>query len=488
MKKRRIEKKTRLKIWAVDAAMLMAVLLVMLAPAAPAPVVGLKVAASTYSTADLEWKDSTNAKGYRVYRSVDGGEMEYIESTPDNKFHDDNLKTGTTYRYAVVSRNGIKNSDLSKKHSIEVIPKLNKPELKIETKNGKIELHISDVEGAISYEISRDNETIGQSTETTFVDEKANADQTHKYKVKAVRYKKNPVYSEYSNTAEAELHAIPNIVFTADADKIEIDWDSSDYYNDYKLYKGDELLSETQDTYYAIEGYNSDEVYDIKLVGFETDSKVQSPTVEKKLKVFEEPMDNEGARKAACEWGVEIANDNSFAYGTGNTAHRTGCYFCGTNSRKKGPGYEKTYCCNPFVHACYAHGAQDPQMLKTCQRGGSIGMDEGDYTHYGVWKNVGKPSISELEMGDVLVSGGHVMMYIGDGELVHAKEEGWGAGTITTDRCSSFYGMVSFVMRYTGTGSGTIYKVREVDDKGNPIKTDDDENKEESEENKDEES
>ena len=107
-------------------------------------------------------------------------------------------------------------------------------------------------------------------------------------------------------------------------------------------------------------------------------------------------------------------------------------------------------------------------------------MESSDYTKYGNWERHSKPgNTDDLQMGDVLVGSHHVTLYIGDGMIVHAAQEGWGADTICVDDVASNYKYCDFVMRYTGTGSGTMYKVREVDEKGQIIKTE--EEKKESE-------
>lgn len=142
---------------------------------------------------------------------------------------------------------------------------------------------------------------------------------------------------------------------------------------------------------------------------------------------------------AAVAWAKEIANDNSFAYGAGKQAHRTGCYFCGTNGRKKPEGYEKTYCCNPFVFAAYAHGAQIDSVLKVCQRGGSAGMEPDEWEEHG-FICVGTASsvpCKDLLPGDVVLSDSsengwfhHVWMVSDNNQYVEASIEGWGANTI----------------------------------------------------------
>ena len=110
-------------------------------------------------------------------------------------------------------------------------------------------------------------------------------------------------------------------------------------------------------------------------------------------------------------------------------------------------------------------------------------MNSGDYTRYGNWENIGKPSYNSLEKGDVFIYEGHVMLFIGDDLIVHAAAEGWGANSIRTDDARVWYDNdIRFVMRYTGTGSGTMYKVKYLDKNGNAIKEPNEKNDEEGEE------
>ena len=174
---------------------------------------------------------------------------------------------------------------------------------------------------------------------------------------------------------------------------------------------------------------------------------------------------------AAAAWAIDIANDNSFAYGTGAAAHHTGCYFCGTNQRKKPSGYEKTYVCLTFVGAAYAHGAQDPDILSACKAGKmTCYSNDENFSKFSCWEKIGscgELSIDDLLPGDVLVQwgrgdngdGSHVCIYTGkqggNYMLAEAAYEGWGADTIR--HCSGAekrlkqYGGNSnnYVMRYT---------------------------------------
>lgn len=171
------------------------------------------------------------------------------------------------------------------------------------------------------------------------------------------------------------------------------------------------------------------------------------------------PALTSGGIQGAIDWAVSIANDDSFAYGTGRTAHRYGCYFCGTNIKKKGKKYEKTYCCNPFVFAAYAHGSGNSSLLRVCQKGSGGGLSADTWTRYGVFTNVGATrnvSFSQLQPGDVVIKKGrHAWMYLGGNELVEAGSEGWGASSISIksdapSRYRSYQKTEGCVIRYTG--------------------------------------
>ena len=174
--------------------------------------------------------------------------------------------------------------------------------------------------------------------------------------------------------------------------------------------------------------------------------------------------------RAAIAWAIKIAEDDSFSYGKKPQTSKVGCYFCGTNQRRKPRGYEKTYVCMTFVHAAYAHGAEDPEMYRDCKSGRNcIGENDSNFRDYSCWKKVGlckNLSMSDLEPGDVIIYyaaddySGHVCMYIGDDKIVDAEgiKDCWGPRSIAVrnnDAAKSLRGAgrfsgKSYVMRYVG--------------------------------------
>ena len=159
--------------------------------------------------------------------------------------------------------------------------------------------------------------------------------------------------------------------------------------------------------------------------------------------------------QGAIKWARMIAEDNSFAYGTGQTAHRAGCYFCGTNygpnKYKKAKGYEKTYCCNTFVFSAYAHGAELPDMLKACKDGRNSAWGE-EWKRYG-FENLGKIDYEDMLPGDVLTSSGHMWMMTDpeNDKYIDATGGTWKDSSIQERTgAKKRYAKAKFVLRYKG--------------------------------------
>ena len=161
---------------------------------------------------------------------------------------------------------------------------------------------------------------------------------------------------------------------------------------------------------------------------------------------------------AACDWARIIANDDSFMYGSDNhnwyhgrdRAKQVGCYFCGTNvsgvkKAKKDSKWDKTYCCNSFVMACYTHGAN---WFNKCLGGSTNPSKCASIICKGqqMFKVIGKnTSYSSLKPGDIMCrykkgNWTHIKIYIGNNQVAHAAGEGWNAKSIRIDNVSGKIG------------------------------------------------
>lgn len=180
--------------------------------------------------------------------------------------------------------------------------------------------------------------------------------------------------------------------------------------------------------------------------------------------------------KAAVNWAIRIANDDSFTYGEKPIANQQGCFFCGNNDRKvtaaikkkmeEPERYEKTYVCLTFVGAAYAHGAGDPEILKACQKRYMTMYETNDnFRKFSCWMKIGACkdlTVNDLQPGDVIIkwsdhndNNGHVCMYIGGNDLVESSGGGWGANSIAVKRDAVAKRLASlssssknYVMRY----------------------------------------
>ncbi len=176
-----------------------------------------------------------------------------------------------------------------------------------------------------------------------------------------------------------------------------------------------------------------------------------------------EVVQSKAAAKVAstsAAWAKKIANDNSFHYGNGLHAHHNGCYFCGTQPKAKKKyvvEWEKTYCCNPFVTAAYAHGGNEPFMLDLCKHGKSYMAPE--FKKCELFANLGHPNQAELKVGDILCASGHVAIYIGSNKIAEActTDDGtpgsakWNSSiTISSLTAKRYKGFKAGVFRYIG--------------------------------------
>lgn len=453
----------------------------------PGKAEGLRGSDKAYDTVLLSWKPSKEAKSYTVYRAEgEEGEFQEVAAVREPSYTDKGVKTGVLYRYTVRVDNGFRKSWEAEETS--VVTKLETPEFSTKsTENGPV-LKAGKVPGATGYLFFRDGKCIRAQALPEYTDSEAEEEVTHRYRAVAFRSqggKKVP--SEKSREDSAKRIRV-NVVLKGNnkikkimmGDRVDIkgtiqsnvdlqtvavgvkDADEKKWIKGFKFKKKDynkknfDLEEADKELSFPdLEKGNYTYVVSVKTAGGK-----EIDLLEDKFEVTFNPA------QAAVDWAIKIANDDSFAYGTGKACHRVGCYFCGTNQKNKPRGYEKTYVCLTFVGAAYAHGAQDPEILAVCQEGKTLPCysSERNFTRFSCWTKVGSCgslSIGDLKPGDVLVnydasnSHGHVCMYAGGDMLVEAITEGWGAGTIAyhsgAARRLSQYGGKSqnFVMRYS---------------------------------------
>ena len=171
--------------------------------------------------------------------------------------------------------------------------------------------------------------------------------------------------------------------------------------------------------------------------------------------------------EGACAWAVNIAADNRFHYGKKPNSQHNGCYFCGTQTLEGGRAktgvndYEFSYCCNPFVHAAFAHGGDEQTMLQICQNGSSYDYKANrGYDTSPLFAKLGKPAMQSLKRGDVICWSNHVVLYLGNGMIVESTggddnvpySESWNNSIRVCALSDSRYATAQRTYRYIGNG------------------------------------
>ena len=463
----------------------------------PQKVAAVNAVASSYDSISIAWKPAANATSYRIYRSdEENGDYEECGEVDQPEFTDNDLDTGTRYWYMIRSYRGDKRSRYSER--VNATPRLEDPKLSGLSTDAGAELTSKEVPGATGYVFYRDGSLYREQPMAILIDGALKEKEKHDYQVVAVRKVGNKkVYSDKSNTIEAgkitvkiTLENATEIGDIFEGSKVEIAGtvksnvtlerievgvmdEKGENWIDKQKYEKKDLDSKTFDLSEADKSLKFGDLkegkYKYRILAYPKGAKTTTVT-DQSFKVESNPA------LAAVEWAVNIANDNSFNYGSGKAAHHAGCYFCGTQKRKKGKyvsnwsaKWDKTYCCNPFVYAAYAHGAKDPATLASCQKGGCGGMRPEDWTGLGSFEYIGtckSVPFSELKPGDIVMSNRkengwshHVWMYVGGNQVVEASRNGWGADSIgVRDNAEHKYNRYrnhggTYVVRYKGPGN-----------------------------------
>ena len=141
----------------------------------------------------LSWKAVSGATKYWIYRSTDGKEFKYFDSTTKTSYTNSGAASGTKYYYrvkavAVVNGKNVASANSSTK---SLLTSLAKPSVSITTSNGKPKLTWKAVTGADKYYVYRSTDGKNFSywdstTKTSYVNSGAKKNTKYYYKVKAV--------------------------------------------------------------------------------------------------------------------------------------------------------------------------------------------------------------------------------------------------------------------------------------------------------------
>ena len=158
----------------------------------------------------LSWKAVSGATKYWIYRSTDGVNFKYWDSTTKTSYTNSGAESGKKYYYrvkAVADVNG-KNIVSANSSTKSLFTSLAKPSVSITTSNGKPKLTWKAVTGADKYYIYRSTDGKNFSywdstTKTTYVNSGAKKNTKYYYKVKAVC-----ASNSYANSAQSSTVSI----------------------------------------------------------------------------------------------------------------------------------------------------------------------------------------------------------------------------------------------------------------------------------------
>ena len=141
----------------------------------------------------LSWKAVTGATKYWIYRSTDGVNFKYFDSTTKTSYTNSGAASGTKYYYRVKAVAYIDGVNVTSANSStkSLMTSLAKPSVSITTSNGKPKLTWKAVTGADKYYIYRSTDGknfsyFDSTTKTTYVNSGAKKNTKYYYKVKAV--------------------------------------------------------------------------------------------------------------------------------------------------------------------------------------------------------------------------------------------------------------------------------------------------------------
>ena len=155
----------------------------------------------------LSWKAASGAMKYWIYRSTDGVNFKYYDSTTKTSYTNSGAASGTKYYYrvkAVAVVNG-KNVTSANSSTKSLMTTLAKPSVSITTSNGKPKITWKAVTGADKYYIYRstDGKTFkffDSTTKTSYTNSGAKKNTKYYYKVKAVCASNSNANSAQSST------------------------------------------------------------------------------------------------------------------------------------------------------------------------------------------------------------------------------------------------------------------------------------------------
>ena len=211
------------------------------APAAPA----LKITTSA-GKPKISWNAVDGAAKYWVYRSTDGKNFKYYDSTTKTSYTNNSTSIGTTYYYKVKAVAVVDGKNYASAYSVSkgILCKPAAPTVSINRSNGKPKLSWKAVSGATKYWIYRSTDGVNfkcwdSTTKTSYTNSGAASGTKYYYRVKAVAVVngKNVVSANSSTKSLFTSLAKPSVSITTSNGKPKITWKAVTGADKYYIYR-----------------------------------------------------------------------------------------------------------------------------------------------------------------------------------------------------------------------------------------------------------
>lgn len=194
----------------------------------------------------LSWKAVSGATKYWIYRSTDGKNFKYYDSTTKTSYTNSGAASGTKYYYkvkAVATVNG-KSVASSYSYAKSLVCTPATPNVSITSANGKPKLSWNAVNGATKYWVYRSTDGknfkyYDSTTKTTYTNNSTNVGTRYYYKVKAVVVDNGTSYASAFSSAKSMVvrTAAPTLKTAAPEGTPSLSWNAVNGATKYWVYR-----------------------------------------------------------------------------------------------------------------------------------------------------------------------------------------------------------------------------------------------------------
>ena len=194
----------------------------------------------------ISWSAVDGAAKYWVYRSTDGKNFRYYDSTTKTSYTNNSTSIGTTYYYKVKAVAVVDGKNYASDYSVSkgILCKPAAPTVSINRSNGKPKLSWKAVSGATKYWIYRSTDGVNfkywdSTTKTSYTNSGAASGTKYYYRVKAVAVVngKNVVSANSSTKSLFTSLAKPSVSITTANGKPKLTWNAVTGADKYYIYR-----------------------------------------------------------------------------------------------------------------------------------------------------------------------------------------------------------------------------------------------------------